>query len=190
MSTATTGALTMRRISVATLATLTSVAAAVALPQVFHLAGSALGVGVALGQTFLPMHLPVLLVGFLAGPTVGLLSGLLAPVVSHLTTGMPMLPILPLMVIELGAYGLVAGLLRSARLNPLAKIILAQVAGRAVRALALVVSVGLLSNETVALSTIWTSIADGLPGLALQWVVIPAVLVAVGRASRREGRLG
>ena len=46
-----------------------------------------------------------------------------------------------------------------------------------------VLLVGLLAAQ-VAVSSIWTSVADGLPGLVLQWVLVPAVLALVERASR------
>lgn len=51
-----------------TLAALAAVAGAVVVPQFFHAAGAAFGVGTALGETLLPMHLPIILVGLLAGP--------------------------------------------------------------------------------------------------------------------------
>ena len=62
-------------VKVQTLATVGALAAAVALPQVFHAVGAVSGLGTALGETFLPMHLPILLVGLTAGPAVGAISG-------------------------------------------------------------------------------------------------------------------
>ena len=50
------------------LATLLALAAAVALPQAFHWIGKVSGSGTAPGIAFCPMHLPILIVGFLAGP--------------------------------------------------------------------------------------------------------------------------
>ena len=54
-----------------TLAAAAAVAGAVVLPQFFHAAGAAVGAGTALGEVFLPMHLPIILVGLLAGPLRG-----------------------------------------------------------------------------------------------------------------------
>ena len=59
-----------------TFAAIGAMAAAVALPQVLHLIGRYSGIGTALGEVFLPMHLPILLVGFLAGPYAGMAAGL------------------------------------------------------------------------------------------------------------------
>ena len=78
-------------------------ALAIALPQVFHLVG--------LGSTFLPMHIPVLLAGFVVRPGLAATVGLLAPVVSMLVTGMPPAPMVPLLVAELAALGAAASLL-------------------------------------------------------------------------------
>ncbi|KFI93302.1 ECF transporter S component [Bifidobacterium stellenboschense] len=170
-------------------ATLIAVAAAVALPQVFHLAGAAMGLGTMIGQTLLPMHLPVLLVGLLAGPFAGLVTGALAPIVSFLITGMPMAPMVPFMVVELAAYGLIAGLLRGVRLpaavpSPLgwlAKLVAAQIGGRLVDALAIAVAVTLLGNAQMSVASVWTAVGTGLPGLVLQWVLIPLIMFVVDR---------
>ena len=94
-----------------TLAALIALVSAVALPQIFHLMGAVSGLGTSLGETFLPMHLPILAVGLLAGPWAGLAAGALAPLVSFGLTGMPAAAMLPFMMSELAVYGLVPGLL-------------------------------------------------------------------------------
>ena len=53
-----------------TAATVLAVIAAVVLPQVFHSVGIVSGTGPALGQSFLPMHLPILIAALIAGPVV------------------------------------------------------------------------------------------------------------------------
>ncbi|PLS24461.1 ECF transporter S component [Bifidobacterium imperatoris] len=166
-----------------------AVIAAVALPQIFHLAGAALGLGTVIGQTLLPMHLPVLLVGLLAGPYAGVATGALAPIISFALTGMPMAPMVPFMVIELAAYGLFAGLLRGVQLPaavpaPLAwlgKLLGAQVAGRLVDAIAIAVAVSLLGNTAMTVASVWAAVITGLPGLVLQWVLVPVIMTAVDR---------
>ena len=54
-------------VKVQTLATVTAIVAAVAVPQLFHVMGAVSGLGTSLGETFLPMHLPIIIVGLLAG---------------------------------------------------------------------------------------------------------------------------
>lgn len=190
-STTTARAYALPSVTFQSVAAILAVVAAVALPQVFHLAGAAMGLGTMVGQTLLPMHLPVLLVGLLAGPFAGLATGALAPIVSFMLTGMPMAPMVPFMVIELASYGLFAGLLRGVRVPAavpepfgwLAKLVAAQVAGRLIDALAIAVAVYLLGNAQMSVASVWTAVGTGLPGLVLQWAAIPAIMFAVERRS-------
>ena len=148
-----------------TAATLLAIVAAVVLPQLFHVIGAVSGQGTMLGVAFLPMHLPIIFVGLIAGPA--------APLVSFLLSGMPMLVMLPLMMVELCAYGLVAGLLRGIKLPSLAKVVIAQLAGRVVLTAATAIAVFAFGSSK-AIAATWTSdLAAGLPGLALQWALIP-----------------
>lgn len=158
-----------------TLATLVAVASAVALPQLFHQAGLLLGLGTAVGQTFLPMHLSVILVGLVAGPAVGLVSGALAPLASFALSGMPVVTTLPFMVVELAAYGLVSGLMCSVRGPVVLKVLAAQVAGRLVLTAATLLAVSLL-GATSSVTAIWTTtLVAGLPGIVLQLALLPVL---------------
>lgn len=179
-------ALEYRRLSVKAqaMAAAVAVVAAVALPQIIHVAGAALGVGSGLGEMLLPMHLPVLLVGFLAGPWAGLAAGFLAPLVSFGLTGMPGQAMLPFIVIELCVYGLTAGFLSGKAIPVLGKVIVAQCAGRLVRAGAILLAVPVLGISAVPVSIIWTSITAGICGLILQWLLIPVILSWV---EKRDG---
>lgn len=154
-------------------ATVLAIVAAVALPQLFHVIGAVSGQGTMLGVAFLPMHLPIIFVGLIAGPAAGAIAGAAAPLASFLLSGMPMLAMLPLMMVELFAYGLVAGLLREVKLPSLVKVVIVQLAGRVVLTAATAIAVFAFgSSKTVAAT--WTSdLAAGLPGLALQWALIP-----------------
>ena len=158
-------------LSIKAAATVLAIVAAVALPQLFHVIGAVSGQGTMLGVAFLPMHLPIIFVGLIAGPAAG--AGAAAPLASFLLSGMPMLAMLPLMMVELFAYGLVAGLLREVKLPSLVKVVIVQLAGRVVLTAATAIAVFAFgSSKTVAAT--WTSdLAAGLPGLALQWALIP-----------------
>ena len=79
------------------------IAIAVLLPSVFHLFPGS-------GAIFLPMHIPVLLCGFICNPYYGAVCGIVSPVLSHLLTGMPAAAALPGMIFELTAYGALSGL--------------------------------------------------------------------------------
>ncbi|MCL2198790.1 MAG: ECF transporter S component [Defluviitaleaceae bacterium] len=78
------------------------IALCVVLPMAFHTIPRA-------GSILLPMHIPVLLAGLICGWKFGLLAGVAGPLLSSSLTGMPPTAIAPVMMIELGIYGLVAG---------------------------------------------------------------------------------
>lgn len=162
-------------LKVQALAGLIAIVSAVALPQLFHLMGAASGLGTALGEAFLPMHLPIILAGLLCGPYAAAAAGAASPLISFLLTGMPGVVMLPFMCVELFTYGLTAGMLRSTKMPTIAKVVIAQIAGRGVRALAILLGVNVFGSA-IGVSVIWTSIAAGVFGIALQWVLIPLII--------------
>lgn len=169
-----------------TMAAIVAIMAAVVVPQIFHVVGSVTGMGTALGETFLPMHLPILLVGLLAGPYAGLAAGAFGPVASYALTGMPGLAMLPFMILELSIYGLSAGLLRNVKMPTIAKVAVSQIAGRAVRAVAILLSVYGFGVTGVKTAVIWKSIQTGLFGLILQWAFIPLIMFWVENRKQHE----
>ena len=169
-----------RHFSVRTLTTLgLLLAVGLLLPLVFHSMFGAAG-----GQMFLPMHYAVLLGGLLLGPIAGAFLGIATPLLSTLITGMPPVAILPPMLVELAIYGLVAGLAhRHWKLAPLWSLLLAMAAGRIALGLAVALlgpSFGLKANPV---AYVLGSIVTGLPGIAVQIVVIQ-LLLARGRLER------
>lgn len=162
-----------------TLAAILAIIGAVAVPQLFHVMGAVSGLGTALGETFLPMHLPIILVGFLAGPYAGAISGLLGPLASSLLTDMPGSVMLPIMMIELCAYGAFAGILRNIKIPNTAKVLFVQIGGRAVRAVTILIAVYAIGNESIKVASIWKSIIIGIPGLALQWSLLPLLIYRI-----------
>ncbi len=64
------------------------------------------------GNMLLPMHLPVLICGFILGEKYGALVGFVSPLLRSFILGMPVFPIRAIpMAFELAAYGFLAGLL-------------------------------------------------------------------------------
>ncbi len=174
---------TNKRLSVKaqTVGALVAVAAAVALPQLVHLIGAHTGAGTALGELLLPMHLPIILAGLLCGPYAAGIAGLLSPILSFILTGMPLAAMLPFMAIELCAYGFFAGVLRTNKMPAVLKVLAVQVAGRAVRAVAILI--GFYGfNTAVKPAVIVNSIAAGWLGILLQLSIIPLVMLLIKRA--------
>ena len=149
-----------------------------ALPMAFHSVG--------LGSILSPMHIPVLLCGLVCGAPFGLICGILGPFVSSILTGMPAFGYMPIMMIELGLYGLISGLVmqlfRSGKLviDLYAALIIAMLGGRVITGIlrALIFAGGSYS---------WSAWATGyfvscLPGIILQLILLPTIYVALERA--------
>ncbi|WP_425059972.1 hypothetical protein SCACP_06060 [Sporomusa carbonis] len=147
------------------------IALGVVLPLAFHLAGAG-------GSVFLPMHIPVLMAGLLLGSQGGLAAGALTPVLSSLLTGMPpLLPVLPIMVVELGVYGLSAGYLYQKRNVPLVwSLVGAMLTGRLAAGLAVAAIGGLLQIKIQPLAYLLGVFSTGLPGMAIQLIFIPLLV--------------
>lgn len=163
------------------------IALGVVLPVLFHSIPRS-------GQIFLPMHLPVLLAGLLAGPGWGMVAGILTPLISTWITGMPPVgPILFAMLFELAAYGLVSGLVfRMVRTKLLVldiyiALITAMLAGRVVYGL---VNAFIFSAGTGYGLQAWmtSSFVTGLPGIALQLVFVPLLYLALAKAKLAPSR--
>lgn len=147
------------------------IAFGVLLPMAFHLVG-------ALGPVFLPMHIPVMVSGFYLGPYYGLWVGLLTPVLSSLLTGMPpLLPMMPLMAVELSVYGLVCGYLYRRRgVGIWAALIAAMAAGRLAAAIAAYGLVALFAFKIAPVAFLTGAVLTGLPGITLQLMLVPPIV--------------
>lgn len=154
------------------------------LPQVFHLFGQDAG------KMLLPMHLPVMVAGLYLGPVFGLEVGVITPFLGLLLTGMPPMPMAVFMMLELAAYGLVSGLL-SKKMNLYCSLLIAMVAGRAVYAGACVLANAALGTHMPAIIPILQSYVEGLPGMIVQVVCVPLIVMALRKmlpfdAAQRE----
>ena len=139
------------------------------------------------GSMLTPMHLPVLLAGFLCGPWWGAVVGAIAPVYRYFLFGMP--PIFPTgfaMCFELATYGLVSGWLYrhlpEKRSCIYAALVTAMVAGRIVWGLVMMmVAAGGAAEFTWAVF-LSGAVLHALPGIVLQLVLIPVLVMALEKA--------
>lgn len=170
--------LTMKRNKIGDKLILTTgaIVASVALPQIVHTIGQISGLGTSLGEVLLPMHFFVFLVGLYAGPLVGGVTGVCAPLISFWLSGMPRLQTLPFMMVELLGYGLIAGFLCKTRLHSFWKLLVAQIGGRLLRAVAIGVAVGCFDVQGITVLSVWKAVSVGLLGILLQWSVLPLLL--------------
>ena len=157
------------------------VAAGILLPMAFHAVQNA-------GAVFAPMHLPILLAGFICGPYYGAMVGLICPLLSFVFTGMPGAAMLPNMMVELLCYGAVSGLIfRLVRtkyfmLDVYIALIVGMLVGRIMGGLTSYLL--FLGGRKAAYS--WAAFFTGyfvtcLPAIAIQVVIIPTL---VGVAKR------
>lgn len=166
------------------------IALCVALPMAFHAIPNA-------GSILSPMHIPVLLCGLICGWPFGLLCGIAGPFLSSILTQMPMMTYLPSMMVELAVYGFVAGLMMKLihtgnlyvdlYISLIVSMLVGRVAAGAARALIFVAG-----EYSVA---VWAGsyFVIAWPGIVIQLVLIPAIVVALEKAKlipRRYAKRG
>ena len=145
-----------------------------------------------IGAMLCPMHLPILLAGFLCGPLWGAAVGLVAPLLRSVTLGMPPLfPTATAMAFELLTYGLIAGLMH--RLLPKRRgyiylsLVIAMIVGRLVWGAASFICLGVSGGGFTFSAFLAGAVTGALPGIAAQIVLIP-ILVMLLESPRFLGK--
>ncbi len=141
-----------------------------------------------IGSKLCPMHIPILLCGFLCGWQYGLVAGFITPLLRSVIFSMPpMIPTALAMAFELAAYGCFAGLLN--RLFPrkpayvYVSLVLAMLLGRIVWGLASWAIYALFTEETFTLKLFFANgFVNAVPGIILHIVLIPPIVLALRRA--------
>ena len=147
------------------------------------------------GGMLLPMHLPVFLCGLICGWQYGLAVGFVTPLLRLALFSMPPLLTAVAMAFELAAYGGIAGFLYSrARwqcvLSLYRCLLAAMVGGRLVWAAARVVMTGVAGEPFTWQIFLTGALLNAIPGIVLQLVFIPAVMVALDRTGMVPFRRG
>ncbi len=145
-----------------------------------------------IGSMLLPMHIPVLLCGFFCGWSYGAIVGFIAPLLRSLIFGMPpILTAIP-MAFELLVYGLLAGLmyrvLPKKAVFTYAALLIAMIGGRLVWGAASWALYGLRGQAFGWEVFIGGSVLNALPGIILQIVLIPAIVLSIRDATRTKER--
>ncbi|KNF07940.1 hypothetical protein CLPU_11c01090 [Gottschalkia purinilytica] len=144
------------------------------IPMVFHLFGGT-------GPIFLPMHISVLIGGFLLPPYFALVLGIATPLLSSVVTGMP--PIFPIgiiMMAELGSYGLITSLI-SKKFETLVipSLVTAQVVGRIVAGITVFILSTFFGVKMNPIIFVKGSIITGIPGILIQLILIPTLIYTI-----------
>ena len=137
-----------------------------------------------IGSMLLPMHIPVLLCGFICGWKYGLVAGITAPLLRSLTLSMP--PIFPTatcMAFELAAYGALAGLLYNLlpkkKLNIYVSLLSAMIIGRIIWGLAMLICLNINGGAFTFTAFLSGAIINALPGIIIQIILIPILIMAL-----------
>ena len=130
-----------------------------------------------IGSMLCPMHIPVLLCGFICGWPWGLAVGLTAPLLRSVILGMPPLfPTAVCMAFELAAYGAMTGLfykwLPKKKGFIYVSLISAMVVGRLVWGLSMMVCMGIKGGSFGAGAFLAGAVTNAIPGIVLQIVLI------------------
>lgn len=140
-----------------------------------------------IGQALAPMHIPVLLAGFLIGGPWAAVVGFIAPLLRFMLFGTP--PLMPTgiaMAFELAAYGLTSGLIYKAlprkTWSVFVALLSAMLAGRLVWGMAryfLSIFIGPAFSAEMFLAGAFVS---ALPGIVLHIVLVPLIVLALQKA--------
>ena len=139
-----------------------------------------------IGSALCPMHLPVLLAGFLCGPWWALVTGLAAPLLRNLLFSMPPLLTAIAMSFELGTYGVVSGLLYRRLPKNLAGIyislITAMITGRIVWGIVRVAMTGMAGEVFTWAMFLAGAFTTAIPGIIIQLILIPVLVTAIRKS--------
>lgn len=140
-----------------------------------------------IGKMLLPMHIPVMLCGFICGQWYGLIIGFLLPIIRSVAFGMPIFyPSAIAMSFELMTYGFFVGFIYN--INKTKKIfsiylslIISMILGRIVWGIVSLILYGIIQKTFTLSFFIATTISNGFPGIILQIILIPIVLKIIDK---------
>lgn len=137
-----------------------------------------------IGSMLCPMHLPVLLCGFLCGAPWGLGVGVVVPMLRSITLGMPvMFPNAFCMAFELAAYGFVAGWLYDKlpkkKVCVYVSLFSAMMIGRVVWGVVMFGCMGFDASKFGMSAFLGGAILNAVPGIVLQLALIPILVIVL-----------
>ena len=140
-----------------------------------------------IGNKISPLHLPVLICGFVCGWEYGLVVGFILPLLRSITLGMPpLMPVASAMAVEMAVYGAVAGKLYEVLPKKNSSVYFALIAAMLCGRVAWgVVSIPLygMAGRTFTLQVFVTSaFINAVPAILIQLLVVPVIVIALKKA--------
>ena len=136
-----------------------------------------------IGSMLLPMHIPVLLCGFICGWKYGLVVGAIVPLLRSMMFGMPPMMTAIAMAFELAAYGCVTGFLYKnlpgKKVKLYISLISAMILGRIVWGMVSLVIYGVTNAVFTWQIFIGGALLNAIPGIILQLIVVPILVMAI-----------
>ena len=145
-----------------------------------------------IGVMLSPMHIPVLLCGFICGWPYGLVVGFVAPLLRGAMFSMPaLMPNGITMAFELATYGILSGILY--RMLPkkipfiYVSLILSMIGGRIVYGVFRFILLGINGTEFSMAAWVAGTITGSIPGIIIHIILIPLVVIALQKSGLIPG---
>lgn len=138
-----------------------------------------------IGSQLLPMHIPVLLCGFVLGAPYGALVGFITPLLRSFIFGMPPIMTAIPMAFELCAYGFFSGylyrILKKNVTNIYVSLLSAMILGRIVWG---IVSMVLLGAQSFTFPVfVAGAITNAVAGIVIQVIIIPLIIMTLKKGN-------
>lgn len=145
-----------------------------------------------IGDTLLPMHIPVMLCGLVCGARYGLAVGFVLPFLRGIVFSMP--PLYPnalWMALELATYGFVTGFMYGRVKNPKTGYLyfclsVSMLLGRVVWGITKTVLLGLTGKAFTFEAFLIGGFVDAFPGIVLQFILIPFIIGVLNHLAVRS----
>lgn len=140
-----------------------------------------------IGSMLCPMHIPVILCGFVCGGPWGLVVGFVAPLLRSAILAMPpMFPTAVSMAFELAVYGLVSGIMYKVfpknKIYIYCSLLISMISGRLVWGLVQLACMG-FDVSKFGFAQFWAgAVINAAYGIVLQIVLIPVVVMILEKA--------
>lgn len=140
----------------------------------------------AIGNKLLPMHLPILICGFICGWKYGLMIGFVTPLLRCMLFSMPLPVNAFCMAFELATYGAISGLMyqktKGLRLRIYISLLSAMIFGRIVWGCVSILIYGSTRSAFTWQMFIGGALLNAIPGMIVQLVLIPIIILGLEKS--------